>query len=180
MKKLIIFFAILHLASTSFAADNIYAQCGNKPGVLESFLTQTSKIREKCINDIYEAEKKKTEKEIDELYAANKLLDGELKKIAYKIEYNVVICHPARSEKADPAREKKCSELVDAKNNIITRIDKLMGWEKKPKPKNEDNVTSENIAAPCPSQVELNKMQAIRYYNKKLYQTWERCVNLAQ
>lgn len=168
----------LLLSFASFADENPYGSCGKKPGALEGFFTQAKKIREKCINDIFEAEKKKTEKEIEDLYAANKALDEELKKVAYKVEYNMVLCHPPRGEQGNPVREKKCSEIVQTKNNIVSRIDKLMGWEKKPLPKVEDNVAVESMAAPCPSKDELNKMQAIRYYNKKLYQTWERCVQL--
>lgn len=179
MKKMILFCLLLQ-SFTAFSVDNIYGSCGARPGVLESFFTQAKKIREKCVNDIYEAEKKKTQKEIDDLYATNKVLDEELKKVAYKVDYAMVRCHPGRGEAGNPAREKKCSDIVETKNNIISRIDKLMGWDARPQPKAEENITAAKIAAPCPSQDELNKMQSVRYFNKALYQTWERCVNLAQ
>jgi hypothetical protein len=179
MKNMIILSLFLY-SFHAISADNIYGACGARPGALESFFTHAKKIREKCVNDVYEEEKKKTQKEIEDLNATNKLLDIELKKVAYKVDYALVRCHPDRGEAGNPAREKKCSEIAETKNSIIDRIHKLTGWDDRPAPKAEENVTAAKLAAPCPSQDELNKMQGVRYYNKALYQTWERCVTLAQ
>jgi len=177
--KRIILCSVFFLSYPLHSADNGYGYCGAKPGALESFFTQAEKIREKCISDIYEAEKKKTQKEIQDLYAANKAIDAELKKVAYKIEYSMVHCNSPRGGTPNSAREKKCNELVQAKTHVVSRIHKLMGWEARPIPKAHENVSMEKMEAPCPSQAELNRMKPVRYYNRKLYTTWERCVVLA-
>ena len=91
----------------------------------------------------------------------------------------MVHCNPPRGGTPDPAREKKCSEIVQAKTHVVSRINKLMGWDARPIPKAHENVSMEKMAAPCPSQAELDRMKPVRYYNRKLYTTWERCVTLA-
>ncbi|MDO9182228.1 MAG: hypothetical protein Q7U04_07455 [Bacteriovorax sp.] len=179
--KIIILFFFLTGQNATLQASEIYAVCKGKPSTFERLFTDATKIREKCIKDIYDEEKRKTEQEIEALYALNKSLDIELKKVAYKFDYNLVRCRAEGDEKANDSRTKKCGEIVTAKNSILTRIDKLNGWEIKPdfRDVNKD-ANLDSLKPPCPSQEELNKMQAGRYFNSKLYKTWERCVTLAQ
>lgn len=170
----------MHFYSSLFAAD-IYGSCGARPEVLEGLFTQAKKIREKCIDDIYEEQKKQTQKEIEDLLAMNKALDTELKKYAYKIEYNLIRCRPTNGDAVNPVREKKCREIVDTQNSILRRVDTLNGWNIKPaKKESTQNISVESLTPPCPSQDELKKMQVARMFNKKLFQTYDRCTHLAE
>jgi hypothetical protein len=45
-------------------------------------------------------------------------------------------------------------------------------------PKSTVNVVIEKDEPPCPDADALEKMRAIRYFHKNMYQTWEKCVVL--
>lgn len=101
-----------------------------------------------------------------------KQLDGEIAKVA--INFNrysgIVNCKP---EKKD-----RCHEILQTQRTLIIRLDKLMGWERKVSAPQKTAVKNSDVQPPCPSKEELDKMQAVRYFHKKLYKTWERCVSL--
>ena len=173
----LIFVLVMQLISTSFATT--YENCGTRPGLLERLISDAEKIRTKCIDDIYEANKKKVQKELDELHQANLLLSDEIKKSAIKVNYNIVICSPRKGEPArSPELISRCNELVNAKNAIISRIEEITEWESKRPVISPTKATPEHIVPPCPSKENLKKIQSVRMFNRKLYKTWERCVTL--
>lgn len=180
-KTLSIFFIFvvgLLVASALTAKDSAdtYGSCGAQPGVLEKLFTNAQKIREKCVEDIYEENKEKTRKEVEELHNTSNKLGAELKKVAVKVDFNIVHCAPRRG---DPAREpkliKRCEDLVKAQNAIISRIDELMGWNDRPVTKVTHQSSESEANPPCPSKDKLKDMQVARAFNKKLYVLWERC-----
>lgn len=154
------------------------SMCGAKPGFLASLLTDAKEIRIKCINDAYEANKKKTLAEVNLLNDMQKQLEVELKKVAYVYDGFMLRCSPGGGPPPNPARTKKCQELNDARNALIDRINTLMGWNERPLPPKREETTNAEVTPPCPSKEDLKKIQPIRHFNKKLYQTWERCVTM--
>ncbi len=155
-----------------------YGMCGERPGMINRLFTDAEKIRIKCIEDAYQANKEKVRKEIEDLYAMNTKLDAELKKSAIKINYNMVQCSPKYGEpKRAPSLIKRCEEIIVAKTAVISRINELNGWDAKPVAKNLKTKNSE-VSPPCPSKEKLKEMQVARMFNRKLFVTWERCVTL--
>lgn len=94
MKKLkIISLMIFLTAAYSLHADSPnYSMCGGKPGIIDKLFTGAEKIRLKCIEDVYQANKEKVRKEIEELHALSTNISSELKKTAIKVDYNLVQC----------------------------------------------------------------------------------------
>ena len=160
------------------ASDVDVRMCGTKVSWLENFFTHANDIRVKCIEQAYEANKKKLEAELEQLQKTQQQLAQELKKYAYKVDYNIVRCDPTQGQPANPQRTAKCRELIRAENAIIDRIDEIMGWRSKPLPPNRSQVSNAEVTPPCPSKERLEQIQAIRYFNPGLYKTWERCVML--
>lgn len=184
MKKsyaLVIFFLFVAglLTSGFLHAMTAYQACGAKPSFLDRMLTDAEKIRIKCIDDYYEKVKEKVRLEVEALHQSHKKLDVELRKVAVKVEVGRVECSPRRGEpERDPRLVKKCQEIVVAQNAILYRIDELMGWNEKPKPPANANTTPNSIVPDCPSKQKLKEMEVTRMFNRKLFETWERCVSL--
>lgn len=154
--------------------------CGAKPNLLDKFLTDAEKIRIKCIEDVYAAQQEAIRKELQELHETSQKLSSEIKKVAIKSTYNTVQCAPRPGEPVrDPKLVSRCEELVVALNRIVDRMDELNGWSSKPKPKLTDDNTNIAATPPCPSKEKLEEMKPVRMFNRKLYQTYERCVTLA-
>lgn len=152
--------------------------CGAKPGFLASLLTDAKEIRIKCINDAYEANRNRVLAEANELDKLQKKLGEELKKVAYTFDYAMIRCYPPSGTPQNQVRTKKCQELNEARNAVIDRMDKLMGWKDLPLPAKREETTNAQITPPCPSREDLKKIQVARAFNRKLYETWERCVTL--
>lgn len=186
MKKLItlslfLFFAIALIMDGKIQASETYATCGVKPGFLANLLTDAEKIRVKCIEDIYEQNKEQTRIEVEELDHTIGQLGTEVKKVALKNEYNMVQCDPRNGEpKRDPKLSARCHELVRTRNALISRMDELLGWSERPRPKPrpDGKVSASELTPPCPSKEKLKEMQTARIFNRKLFQTYERCVTL--
>lgn len=176
MKWIFLFCALF--SATLHASDVDVRMCGVKVSWLENFFTHANDIRAKCIEQAYEANKRKLEAELDQLHKTQQQLAQELKKYAYKVDYNIVRCDPPQGQAANPQRTAKCRDLIRAENAIIDRIDEIMGWKSKPLPENRAQVSNAEVTPPCPSKERLQQIQAIRYFNPTLYQTWERCVML--
>jgi hypothetical protein len=155
-----------------------YAQCGTRAGFLERFLTDAEEIRIKCINDAFEANKRKTTEEANQLDVVQKQLKAEIDKVAYTSTLTMVRCDPPPGEPKNPARSAKCRELNQARNAVIERIDVLMGWNERPMSANQINTTTPQITPPCPPREDLARIQAARHFNRRLFETWERCVQL--
>lgn len=171
---------LLTLSGVLHAADP-YGSCGTKPGFFDRLINDAEKIRLKCIDDIYEANKEKVRKEIEDLHETSNNIGIELKKVAIKVDFNIVQCSPRSGEASrDPKLVQRCQELVSAKNAVISRIDELMGWNDRPRSRdnNKANANTASISPPCPSKEKLKEMQVARMFNRKLFQTWERCVTL--
>jgi len=170
-------FLIIFSISTH-AAD--ISMCGPKPSRLSSFFTDAEKIRVKCIESAYELEKKLRDEEVQQLDLLQKKLEIDLKKVAYKVSYAMVQCSsPDRDWPVKKTEE--CQRINQQRNAIISRIDHLMGWDEPFKSKIQQKANEDlgrNIELPCPSEEELQKIQSVRYFNRKLFKTWERCVNL--
>ncbi|MBC7428478.1 MAG: hypothetical protein H7336_07700 [Bacteriovorax sp.] len=174
-----LFVVALLVAGVLQAQNNPYMACGARPGILENLFSNASKIREKCVEDIYEANKKKTAKEIEELSVTSDKLGAELKKVAIKVNFNIVQCVPRPGEPARDAKLiKRCEDLVTAQNAVISRMDDLSGWSDRPRKKSSDDNKSvqASITPPCPTKEKLQDLQVVRAYNKKLNEMWERCV----
>lgn len=171
--------SLLFIITTPLHAEGPnYGMCGGKPGVLEKLFTDAEKIRIKCIEDAYQANKEKVRKELEDLYAMNTKLDLELKKSAISIKYNMVQCTPKYGEPKRSAKLiQRCSELVAAKSAVVYRIHELNGWNAKPIAK-KSTITNAEITPPCPSKEKLKEMQVARMFNRKLFVTYERCVTL--
>jgi phosphoribosylanthranilate isomerase len=171
-----IFFIIFTF--TTHAAD--ISMCGPKPSKLSSFFTDAEKIRIKCIENAYELEKKLRDEEVRQLDLIQKQLETDLKKVAYKVSYAIVQCHSPKNDWPIKKTE-ECQKINQQRNAIISRIDHLMGWDEPFKNKIQKNVQTElanNLELPCPNDEELQKIQSVRYFNRKAFKTWERCVNL--
>jgi len=155
-----------------------YGMCGEKKDMITRLFTDAEKIRIKCIEDAFQANKEKVRREIDELYAINTKLTAELNKAAIKVNFNMVQCSPKYGEpKRAPHLIKRCEELIAAKTAVIYRINELNGWNEKPITKNP-KVKNTEVNPPCPSKQKLKEMQVARMFNRKLFVTWERCVTL--
>lgn len=184
MKKIqnapVFFFFIASLTMGGLAqAQPNYAMCGPKPGIIDRMLHDAETIRIKCIEDAYEASREAVRVEVAELYATSKQLDAEIKKSAIKVDFNRVQCVPKPGEiDRDPKLVARCQELVKAQNSIISRIDELMGWNERPKPKTTDSNATISATPPCPSKAKLDEMKVARMFNRKLFVTYERCVTL--
>ncbi len=160
------------------AVDTVdVAHCGAKPGFLENLFTNAQSIRVKCIDEAYEANRIKVLDEANELSDMIKAMAVELEQTAYEYTYGMVKCEPRRGEPRDEARVKKCREINEARNSAIGRMNDLMGWNTRAVARTE-NTTIEEITPPCPSKADLDKMKPVRYFNRRIYQTWERCVQL--
>ena len=170
MKKTLLFI-LTFIISTSVWAQ-YYSQCGPKPGVLERLFTDVEKVREKCIDDIYNKHREQVLREANAVSDLIKQIQKELGKVAvnYDPYMGVVNCKSESKE--------RCEELVATLRALVTRLDKLMGWDRVMAAPKQSNVKPADMKAPCPSKEELDKMKGVRYFHKKLYQTWERCVQL--
>lgn len=174
---LIIFVLALIINGVLYAQS--YESCGTKPGFLTKLLTDAEKIRIKCINDIFDANREKAKKELEELYLLQNSISEELKKVAIKVDYNIVICSPRNGEPArNPNLIKQCHELLKTKNALIDRIRELTEWQEAPITPTDAKMSLDKAAPPCPSKEKLDEIKGVRMFNRKLYQTWERCVSL--
>ncbi len=145
--------------------------------MLDRLFSDAEKIRLKCIDDYYAAIKKKAEAEMQSLQLTSEKLEVEIKKIAIKHTLTTVQCSPRPGEpERDFSKNKKCSDLVEAKNALIDRMRELDGWNTKPRPSNP-TITAATLTPPCPNKAQLQKIQGIRMFNRHLFETWERCVN---
>jgi hypothetical protein len=178
MRPILIILGALLSSSLEAAAPPIYAHCGAKPGFFEKFLTDAEEIRIKCINDAFEANKRRTIEEANQLDVVQKQLKAEIDKVAYTSTLTMVRCDPPQGEPKNPARTAKCRELNQARNAVIERIDVLMGWNERPMSANQINTTIPQITPPCPPRDDLARIQAARHFNRRLFETWERCVQL--
>lgn len=170
MKKTLLLCFILSIPFSIFAQD--YSQCGPKPGVLERLFTDVEKVRAKCIDDIYNKHRDQVLREANTVSDLIKQVQTELGKVAnnYDPYMGVVNC------KAE--QRPRCEELVTTLRALVDRLNKLMGWDKVMSAPKTNAVKTVDMKAPCPSKEELDKMKGVRYFHKKLYQTWERCVQL--
>lgn len=161
---------------TSFAGDE-FAQCGAPVGLFKDLFTNARHVREICIETLRQENQKKKQEELEEIQRAMKKVDNKLKAVAYSYESNRVYCE-SRTPFEAPSKErtKECRELLASKNALITRMDYLMGWDRKLTSKKVES--TKEVELGCPNKEELQKIKAVRYFNKKLYQTWERCVVL--
>ncbi len=168
------------MVSGALHADtNIYGSCGGKPSTLDRLFTNADKIREKCIEDIYEANKVKTQKELEELSRTSHQLGTELKKVAIKSSVGMVQCSPRPGE---PDRDKKlikrCEEIVAAQNAVIDRMHELTGWNDRGRPSSSAKNVEEAINPPCPTNEKLGDLRMAASFNRKLFKTWEYCRGL--
>lgn len=169
---------VLVLSLPCFASDTVdVAHCGARPGLLERFLTNAQSIRIKCIDEAYEANRVKVLEEANELSDMIKLMEEELKQVAYSYQLGHLSCEPRNGQPRDENRVKKCREINAARNSAIDRMNNLMGWNSRVIVRNEAT-TVKDITPPCPSRADLDKMKPVRYFNRRIYQTWERCVQL--
>lgn len=177
---LFFFFVITLVVGGALHADNeIYGSCGGKPSTLDKLFTNAAKIREKCIEDIYEANKEKTRKEIEELANTIDQLNAEIKKVAIKSSVGLVQCEPRYGEAArDKKLIKRCQDAVAAQNALIDRMDTLAGWKEKPRPKSDVKNVEDALNAPCPPDHKLSDLRVAATYNRKLFKMWEHCRNL--
>lgn len=172
-------FALGLLTSGLLQAMTAYQACGAKPSFLDRMLTDAEKMRIKCIDDYYERVKEKVRLEVEALHESHKKLDAELRKVAVKVEVGRVECSPRRGEpERSPNLVKRCQDIVTAQNAMLTRIDELMGWNERPRPKATPNTSAASIVPDCPSKQKLKEMEVTRMFNRKLFETWERCVSL--
>ncbi len=185
MLKIIAFLSIFILnsvkaqSSLSVPSEEVIKRCGDKPGILSRFFTDAEKMRLICIDQIFEEYKRKRDEEVDELDKISKELNKEISKVAVHQTVSTLDCgNPnTRPEKL----VEKCRELNIQRNLILKRIDHLMGWDQEFKSRVEASAIkpqSIEIVTPCPSEEELNKMKAVRYFHRKLYKTYERCRTL--
>ena len=176
----LLFFLLSFLMMSTFvAAKTNYATCGPKPGLIDRLLNDAEKIRLKCIDDAYRASQVAVNTEMAELSEISKKLDIEIKKHAIKIDNNRIQCAPKPGERRrDPKTVARCQELLSAQNLITGRINNLLGWSKRPKPKATDSDAIIAETPPCPSKQKLDEMQVARMFNRKLFVTYERCVTL--
>lgn len=156
-----------------------YGSCGPKPGILSRLISDADKMREKCINDVYLDYLEVRDREVRELHEYSKYLETETRKVAVKVTMIMVDC--GVETKRNPQLVIKCRQLNAERYAVISRIDRLMGWDQQFKSAAATNVPAKDLPTPpCPSSAELEQIKGIRYFNKKLYQTWERCVTLNQ
>lgn len=172
-------FLLTHSPSGAVADQVDVSMCGARPGLLERLLTDAEKIRIRCIDQAYEENRQKLLDEAIALDELQKSLKSELEKVAFEYTAFTLRCHPNRGQVADPERTKKCQEINLARNTVIERMNVVMGWNERPRPSNQSNPTAKDLTPPCPSKEDLLKIQPVRYFNRKLYQTWERCVTLS-
>lgn len=168
------------IAGADLLAGPNYSNCGPKPGLMERMLTNADKIRAKCVESVYEEYLKARDKEVEELSLYAKHLAEETKKVAVKATLLIVDCGVETKRSMNLVI--KCRQLNAERNAVLARIDRLMGWDQSFKSKAVDPKVDllDLPTPPCPTSLELEQIKGIRYYNKKLYQTWERCVNLGQ
>ena len=178
-KALVLFFlfcVVLMVSGALFAQSEIYGSCGGKPGTLDRLFTNASKIREKCIDDVYAANKEKTRIEVEELARTYEKLGVELKKVAIKSSVGLVQCAPRAGE---PARDlkliKRCEEVVSSQNAITDRMNELTGWNDRGRPASHSKNINAEITAPCPSPEKLGDLRMAASFNRKLFLTWEEC-----
>lgn len=175
MNKIKFYFLLLLLlliSFNSFSNEDIYSSCGPRPGIIDRLIGSAEKIRLKCIDDIYNENNEKIKKEVADLYQISQQIKAELASVGAITNYNMIDC--SRSAK----QLNRCNELVGAQQLVIERIDELMGWnEKLKRPSEQENSTM--AQPPCPTKEMLDKIKPVRYYNRKLYKSWEKCVVLA-
>lgn len=178
MKKLLSILFFLSFGCFNLAvSDDLYRSCGPKPGFFAGLISDAEKMRIKCIEGIYEENQAKIKKEVEELYEVNQQIKNELTQVAAKVNYNIIECSPGSNGVVrTPLQISRCKELVLAQQVVIGRIDELMGWNEKFKAQNADAAL---VEPPCPTPETLNKIKPVRYFHRKLYKTWERCVVLA-
>lgn len=169
MNKIYSFFLLF----SSLAQAQDFSQCGEEASALKKLFTDVEKVRLKCLDDARRESQVKVLTEANELSKLSKQMDEELKKVAidYDPYLSIVNCKPQL--------QARCEELVQAKTKIVERMNFLMGWDKQL----GDSIKASpskpvSLTPPCPSKEELDKMKAVRYFHKNLYQTWERCVQI--
>lgn len=168
---------LIVLSLSTFANDDI-AQCGATPNFLTDLFTNASHVREICLETIKQENKKKKAAELAQIQNTLKEVDKRLDEVAYSNSETRVYCEP-RSSNQDPDQErtKKCRELLASKNALIARMDYLMGWDRR-LARAPEKLSAQDIQLDCPSTDELKKIRAVRYFNRNLYQSWEKCVTL--
>ena len=179
MFKLLSLFAIMAFSSLALAQD--YMTCGPKPGLISSLLSDAEKIHQKCLDQVYEENRAKVLREVAALQEVRIQLDEEIKKTAIESTISTVQCAPKRNQTRDPQLVKRCQDAIRAKNKVVDRIDKLMGWKDQyARPKAETASTNQSQRKdtseyPCPSKAELDEMRTARVFNKRLNEMWTRC-----
>lgn len=177
MQFIALFFFVTFPALASSDIVDV-AHCGVRPGLLERFLTNAESVRIKCINDAYEANRRKVLEEANELSEMIKLMEVELKQVAHFYDVIHLRCEPSYGGNRDEVRIRKCHSINNARNSAIDRLNELMGWNSRVIVRNESTTVKE-ITPPCPSKADLDKMKPVRYFNRRIYQAWERCVQLS-
>lgn len=178
MFKFLFLLSLIGLSQLVFAEDVML--CGPKPGVLTSLLTDAEKIHQRCLDQIYEENRNKALREVKALQEVQVALDEEIKKTAITSTISTVQCVPSRNQTRDPKLVKRCQDAVRARTGVITRIDKLMGWQRNyPRPDARTSSTSsqprERTEFPCPTPAELQEMQTARVFNRRINEMWMRC-----
>ncbi len=172
-------FFISILSATSHAETNPYQSCGPKANLVTRLLTDAEKIRLACINDVYDKITQQRDKEVAELTETIQNVKKELQEVAFKIEYGLLHCEAPRGYPAhNPQKVARCKELSPLLNSLIDRQRALTEWVPR-KQQNQGTTAAAPVEAPCPSKQDLKKMQSVRYFNKKLYKSWEKCVSLS-
>lgn len=168
---------LLLWSSLALATEEVeIGHCGERPGLVAQFFTDLDEIRTQCINDAYDENRKKLLDEANELSGFIKKIDEELKTVAYKYDRLQLVCeHPNHPKN----KVQQCRDLSQARKSAVNRMDTIMGWNERTITQKKNSTTRvEQITPPCPSKDDLAKIQQFRYFNQRMYQTWEKCVNM--
>ena len=156
--------------------DGIYGSCGKKPNLWEKLSSDADKVRQKCIDDIFTANKEKIRLEIEEIAKIMADLSKEISKVAIKSTLTITQCTPRPAEPdRDPKKIKKCNELVNLHNALADRMAILTGWREAGAPKYDDKNANKSITLPCPSDDKMAELRQAATFNRKLFKTWENC-----
>lgn len=158
----------------SFASE-VSEICGKPQGWLPNLFNDLEKTRIKCVNDYYDKKKVENDAEIARLHELHKEMQKDLQKTAYKVEYNRVLCFNKDDPSYPKERMKRCLEIVRAQNAILQRVDILNGWIQKVESTPKSQISNQTLDAPCPTQQQLNELQAVRYFNKRAHEIWTKC-----
>lgn len=174
------FFLLAFMGFSQFVSAEDVMLCGPKPGVISSLLSDAEKIRQRCLDQVYEENRAKAIREVHALQEVQVKLDEEIKQTAISSTISTVQCVPNRNQTRDPKLVRRCQDAVRARTGVIARIDKLMGWQRNyPRPDaratSSNSQSKERTEFPCPSHAELQEMQTARVFNKRINEMWMRC-----